>query len=445
MKLFLFVVLSCLAQCVVQASVDKPNREEVPSIRKLKLADANQLGLAKSFNFQIHLAKGIEKKVDDYIDSRLVEDKDLINIDRQVLVRHFFIPLGQRISSSELHSKQRWVDSLFQELQEKQTIAFFEELIAKHSEIKKPYWCNYLEETSEFKHELESLDFGIISEPFITARGIHIVQKVEEKSKPVDQLSRSEKLLLFKDVLGVHENEEAISELLYLGRTDKVLLQTPGKSYQQIDFDQFSEGKSLGKESLWRDFSIFVLAEEIKEVIGTNPTFRNFTDSLLLAEVYDYRVKSKIKENQELLLNYFEDNRSLYNWEEPQFKGLVVFCKNRKVRRSLHKELNNEALSNWEKTIENNYNKSSLQVLYEIGEYTLGDNSYVDYYVFKKGKRIRRRGFPRTRVYGEIIKGPKTIDSVYDSVYADYSLELEKEWEINLIKAYKKGNLTLSF
>lgn len=445
MKLFLFVVFSCLTQCVVQASVDKPNREEVPSIRELKLADANQLGLAKSFNYQIHLAKGIEHKVDDYINTHLVRDKDLEITDHQVFIRHFFVPLGQRISSSELHSKQRWVDSLFQELKENQTIAFFEELISKYSEIKKPYWCHYLEETSEFKQQVESLDFGLISEPFITARGIHIVQKVEEKLQPVDQLSRSEKMLFLKEVLGVRENEEVVSELLYKGRTDGVLLQTPEKSYQQIDFDQFSEGKSQGKETLWRDFYIFVLAEEIKDAIATNPTFKNYTDSLLLAEAYNYRVKSKIKENPDLLIKYFEDNRSLYNWEQPKFKGLVVFCKNRKVRRSLHKELNNEALSNWENTIENNYNTNSLQVLYEIGEYTLGDNSYVDFYVFKKGKRIRRRGFPRTRVYGEIIKGPKTIDSVYDSVYADYSLELEKEWEINLIKAYKKGNLTLSF
>ena len=446
MKLSLIILLLVSTFSLSSNNIKEAKHGLEPTINQLKLADAYALNLDQTLSYQIAWAKELELLAYDYLEENAPQAIDHDNLEnRLVYIRHFFIPLEQRISPKDLHKKQAWVDSLFQQLKANQSISYFEDLIEKYSEIKEPYWCHYLDETTEFQNEIEQLGLNLISEPFFTPRGVHIVQKIQEGQYTLANYNKSERLQSLSNLFELRQNEEAKRDIQISGKTDKPLFNTASRSYYQQDFDEFSENMSKGLNQLWKDFSVYILAEELNKAVLAKANFKNLNDSLLIREAYKYRVSSAIGGNSEALQDFFNEHRANYYWSIPKFTGLVVFCRNNKVRKSLHRRLNSETLSDWKSIIDEEFNSSNLDVVYELGTFALGENPYIDYYVFKQGKRIRVKGYSRSRVYGEIIKGPDSMESVYDTVYADYSQYLEKEWEKNLLKAYKKGNLKLSF
>ena len=88
------------------------------------------------------------------------------------------------------------------------------------------------------------------------------------------------------------------------------------------------------------------------------------------------------------------------------------------------------------------FNKEKEQISYEMGTFEEGDNPTIDSFVFKKGKKrkFKRKGFPKTQVYGEILSGPKQLDrKVRDTVLVDYLKSKELEWEEYLLSKYNAG------
>ena len=84
------------------------------------------------------------------------------------------------------------------------------------------------------------------------------------------------------------------------------------------------------------------------------------------------------------------------------------------------------------------YVDSVYTVRLEVGVFAIGDNAWVDKFVFEQGEGGKmKRGFSQAGVVGKLIKKPESYLDVRGSVVSDYQKYLEEEWVKSLRKKYK--------
>ena len=451
-----FIVLCSL---ILSASVtfSQSNEQDNSLLYSLKLADAYQSQVDESLSFKM---KWGEHKEDLFINTILKRLKldSYFNAteetapEKMFLLRQIFMPVGQRVSYQEENKIKEEANAVFEQYLAKPSNSLFGELIKQYSFDKNTKWVSQEEETSEFQTIVELLSKGEISRPFITPRGIHIVQKLDEKTvrnsymKPTGKSVQS---VLQDFNMIVHE--DAKRELLFDGFTKKTLITTDYQTVKYEDFKRFSLGNSTkGDKSLWDDFLKYMLIKDLKLQFVDNPDYKMKLNALyekeMIDAIYQKKVVNKALSNPKGVEEYYLAHQSDYYWDFPKFQGVLLFCKNKKVRKQLHTELSNIPLNQWEEKIKS-FNANEILVHYELGEFELGKNAAIDYYIFGQGKKkeARIKGYTKTRIYGEVVKGPKTLDDIRDKVTLDYYEYLNREWEKELYSSYKSGNLSLNF
>lgn len=421
-------------------------------VYRLKLAEAYELGLDKTLDFQLMHGRHKEQA---YLDA-LHEIEDISPLftsttsvcdTKSYLIRQLFIPVGQRISNQEDIRVTQFADSLFESYLAKPSESYFKEIIKKFSADKKIHWVNELEETTEFHQVVSQLKHLEISRPFLTPKGIHIVQKLDEADqlevvKEADVDAVDEIMLRF----GIFADKDAFKQIERQGHTDLALVYSEYNSFNQEDFQRFSLGNtSKGGELLQQEFLKYSLVKDLKSRLNQDPSFTSKLSALfeedLYKRIYDVAVIRPVQHDSLGLEQFFDEHKENYRWSKPKFQGLLVFCKNSKIRKELHSLLSSAPLKDWIKIIEI-FNKEKEQISYEMGTFEEGDNPTIDSFIFKKGKKrkFKRKGFPKTQVYGEVIAGPKFLENgVRDAVFADYLKYKEAEWEKYLLSKYKAG------
>ena len=453
MKYILPIILFLSISLPVAYGVDKKHED----IRSLKLADAYQTGMNKELSFRLHHGQHKETFIMSVIQREFdlpsfTSEEEIIIPCKSYLIKQIFIPIGQRVDLKEEHKLRNSIDSLFEEVVKNRSDENFDSLIEEYSADKEARWVLEYEETAEFHVVLKSLNIGEFSRPFLTPKGIHIVKKIDEAdSVKIVQPNKVENMEILLQRYGLSVNKNAKLELLSKGTTDKILIESDNALFDGASFQRFLLGNpAMSNDQLWNHYLKYVLIKDLKARIMKDSAFSQQLTTLyeddLLDVAYNKRVRQIALGNEEGLNNYFEQNKESYYWASPRFKGLLVFCRNNKVRKKLHNELSSAPLGEW-RAILDSFNKNETQVLYELGTFKEGENGAIDSYVFKKGKKkqYRKKGYKKTRVYGEIIRGPETIDLVQDEVLQDYMSYLEQQWEKQLISLYNAGKLPLNF
>lgn len=341
---------------------------------KLKVADAKRQNLDTLTDFRLQcniLQSEILRAEQKNISKKQTTPLNWVRF-RQI---SFFLP--QHASSYQERMAKQRIDSVYTALKSGMS---FEKLAQSY--VKKmlcsPYWDGeWIPERcliKEFAEQLNTLEKGDYSTPFVSPLGIHIVYLLDREQ-------------------GVYPP----------GRVEDVSLQ--GFSNANV-FEQ--------KDSL---------------LSKTQMKLRQVSDGLLAA-YWDKRhvgiCAGNVSDRE--LQKFFESHKKDYAWNLPHFKGGVIHCLNKKVASKLKKKLKKCSLDKWnEKISAFSQENPEWKVAVEIGLFQIGTNPYVDKLAFKCGQFTPRTDLPYAFVLGKRLKkGPEDFKDVRDKVQRDYHLWIEK-------------------
>lgn len=174
-----------------------------------------------------------------------------------------------------------------------------------------------------------------------------------------------------------------------------------------------------------------------------NSDYRNlmneYRDGTLLFEVMNSEVWNKAKSDEKALEQRFNANPKKYKWDEPHFKGIMICAKNDSI---LGEALNYCASIKDvpEDTITTALNKKfgrNIKMVRVISQ--KGENEMVDNIAFG-GKAVPSTysGYPvYSKLMGRVIDQPEEMSDVKGLVSSDYQDDLEQQWLEGLRKRYK--------
>lgn len=272
-------------------------------------------------------------------------------------------------------------------------------------------WIEKGQTLKEFEDMAFSLRKGELSKPFLSPAGYHIVlMKDKGKFFPYDSLRTS--ILRFIEQRGIRD--QIIS--------------------QKIETLAKAAGPNVTADE--------VLAKKRAEMVAKDPNLKyliqEYHDGLLLFEISSKEVWAKAQSDERGQADYFKKNKKRYKWEQPRFKGIAYYTKDKNDVKAVRKVVKYLPFDQWTEKLHSTFNNDSiLRIKVEKGIFKAGDNSLVDRYVFKKKVPLKlEKDYPYAATYGKKLKAPKDYRDVKAQVVADYQDELEKQWVERLRKQY---------
>lgn len=272
-------------------------------------------------------------------------------------------------------------------------------------------WIEKGQTLKEFEDMAFSLRKGELSKPFLSPAGYHIVL-LKDKGNffPYDSLRTS--ILRFIEQRGIRE--QIIS--------------------QKIETLAKAAGPNVTADE--------VLAKKRAEMVAKDPNLKyliqEYHDGLLLFEISSKEVWAKAQSDERGQADYFKKNKKKYKWEQPRFKGIAYYTKDKKDVKAVRKVVKHLPFDQWTEKLHSTFNNDSiLRIKVEKGIFKAGDNSLVDRNVFGKKVPLKlEKDYPYAATYGKKLKAPKDYRDVKAQVVADYQDELEKQWVERLRKQY---------
>ncbi|MBR5573843.1 MAG: peptidylprolyl isomerase [Paludibacteraceae bacterium] len=166
---------------------------------------------------------------------------------------------------------------------------------------------------------------------------------------------------------------------------------------------------------------------------------REYHDGILLFDVSLREVWDKANKDTEGLAAFFKANKKNYTWDEPRFKGYMIYAKDEvsaKAAKQIVKTANPDSVMSY---IDQRINVDSVTyVRIEKGLWTKGKNAAVDKYGFKNKEAdyTPTEEFPIVVPVGKVIKAPQEYTDVRGQVTTDYQDYLEKLWVATLREKY---------
>lgn len=260
----------------------------------------------------------------------------------------------------------------------------------------------------DFEKAAYSLQKGEMSEPVLTTVGYHIIKVVDRHPFEPYEFHRAN-IIKFLEARGIKQ----VAANAYVDSVAKL-------------------------DGLTREAEIDKLYDSLmRNDLDTRYLAQEYYDGTLMYEISKSTVWDKAAQDTKGLEEYFKDNKKKYKWDSPRFKGIVIHAKDEATLEEAKSLLKGVKEEMWARTLTDKFNNDSVKLVrLGKGVYKEGDNSYVDYLVFKKGEKKELKGFPYTDVYGNLLKKPRTYLDVKGQVTTDYQSKLEKEWIEELRNKY---------
>lgn len=164
-----------------------------------------------------------------------------------------------------------------------------------------------------------------------------------------------------------------------------------------------------------------------------------YHDGILLFDVSLREVWDKANQDTKGLAAYFKANKKKYQWDEPRFKGHVIYAKNEKVAKIAKQIVKTADPDSVMSYLNQRVNVDSVMyVRVERGIWTVGKSAAIDAYGFKQ-KNVEytpSEDFPVVIVLGKVIKAPEVYTDERGKVTTDYQDYLEKQWIATLREKY---------
>ena len=165
-----------------------------------------------------------------------------------------------------------------------------------------------------------------------------------------------------------------------------------------------------------------------------------YHDGILLFDVSLREVWDKANKDIVGLTAYFKANKKNYTWDEPRFKGFMIYAKDEvsaKAARQIAKSADKDSVISY---INQRVNVDSVTyVRVEQGLWTAGKNGAVDKYAFKnkEAEYTPTEEYPIVVPVGKVIKAPQEYNDVRGQVTTDYQDYLETLWVAALREKYQ--------
>lgn len=396
------------------------------------------------------------------------------------------LKLTQGKSESEQAKAKAEIDSLYQIIIAQP--ASFSAIATKNSEDRGSARQGGLlpffgagEMVPEFDSIAFSLPDGGISQPFKTAYGYHIVQRLKSQSIPEESEIKAAQLQRMTSPQDPRFNRirdhqtatlakkhkgsidtKTVSEMrtralengvdslfmAWLFTSKMPLASVEGKKYTTADFAETNTAVTIpagetAAESLdnalanWYN-SKLVSAEE-KTLEKTEPDYRNllkeYIDGSMLYEVSVRKVWDRAAQDAEGLTAYFERNRSNYTWTEPHAKGFLVQAANDSVADAIRARA---AFVEENKLVQTIRDEFKGQAMIDRVLVSRGTNNMVDNLMF--GAQPVTPPNAKYPVYfminPRVISAPEEVSDVKGLVTSDYQNEFQTNWENELRRKY---------
>lgn len=259
-----------------------------------------------------------------------------------------------------------------------------------------------------------AMESGLISAPFQTRYGWHIIKKYDERSiQPLDSLRAK----LLKDV----QRDERMQEA--------------DKSFLQKTRSEYGLPASMSDD----DVRAYADAHLEEKYVDLRQLVQEYHDGILLFDVSLREVWDKASQDKEGLAAYFKRHRKEYTWDEPRYKGFVIYAKNKVAANSakqIIKSANPDSIMSY---LNQRVNVDSVTyVKVERGLWTEGKNAAVDVYGFKSktAEYTPSEEFPIVIAVGKVLKAPQEYLDERGKVTTDYQDYLEKQWVLSLREKY---------
>ena len=265
-----------------------------------------------------------------------------------------------------------------------------------------------------FENITFAMNPGEMSEPFPTRFGWHFVKLYEKRGiQPLDSIRQ---------------------QLLAQVKRD-VRYQEAEKSFIKKTRAEYNLPAEMTDEEV-RAYADAHLEEKYPDLRNL---VREYHDGILLFDVSLREVWDKANKDTEGLAAYFKANKKNYTWDEPRFKGYMIYAKDEvsaKAAKQIIKTANPDSVMSY---IDQRINVDSVTyVRIEKGLWTKGKNGAVDKYGFKNKETdyTPTEEFPIVVPVGKVIKAPQEYTDVRGQVTTDYQDHLEKLWVASLREKY---------
>ena len=255
---------------------------------------------------------------------------------------------------------------------------------------------------------------GEISEPFPTRFGWHFVKLYDKRGiQPLDSMRQQ----LLAQVKRDARYQEAEKSFIKKTRAEYNLPAEMTNDEVRAYADAHLEEKYADLRNLVREYH----------------------DGILLFDVSLREVWDKANKDTEGLATFFKANKKNYTWDEPRFKGYMIYAKDEvsaKAAKQIVKTANPDSVMSY---IDQRINVDSVTyVRIEKGLWTKGKNGAVDKYGFKNKEAdyTPAEEFPIVVPVGKVIKAPQEYTDVRGQVTTDYQDHLEKLWVATLREKY---------
>ena len=264
----------------------------------------------------------------------------------------------------------------------------------------------------------EDITFGMqpgeMSEPFATRFGWHFVKLYEKR--------------------GIQPLDSVRNQLLMQVKRD-VRYQEADKSFIKKTRAEYNLPAEMSDEEVkaYADAHLEEKHADLRNLV------REYHDGILLFDVSLREVWDKANKDTEGLAAYFKAHKKAYTWDEPRYKGYMIYAKNEaaaKAAKQIIKSANADSIMSY---IDQRINVDSVQyVKVEQGLWTAGKNAAVDKYGFKNktAEYTASEEFPVVVPVGKVLKAPQEYTDVRSQVTTDYQDYLEEQWIATLREKY---------
>ena len=167
---------------------------------------------------------------------------------------------------------------------------------------------------------------------------------------------------------------------------------------------------------------------------------REYHDGILLFDVSLREVWDKANKDHEGLTAFFKANKKQYTWDEPRYKGWLIYAKTElaaKAAKQIVKGASDKAKV--DSILNERVNLDSVTyVKVEYGLWTAGKNAAVDVYGFKNKTATYSASeeYPVVVTVGKVLKRPEEYNDDRGKIVTDYQDYLEKLWIASLREKY---------
>ena len=266
----------------------------------------------------------------------------------------------------------------------------------------------------QFEETAFTMEVGSVSKPFMTRYGVHIINLYGKRGiQPLDSMR---------------------SQVLRQVQRDQ-RMQIANKSFLDKTRAEYGIPAEVSDEEVlaYADEHLEQKYEDLRNLVN------EYHDGILLFDVSLREVWDKASQDSEGLAAFFKANKKQYTWDEPRFKGHMIYAKNEVAAKAAKQIVNTAHPDSVLSLLNQRVNVDSVMyVKVERGLWTKGKNAAVDKLGFKLKdvEYTPSEEYPIVLPLGKVIKAPQVYSDERGKVTTDYQDYLEKAWVKALREKY---------